>query len=160
MRWGHVDTERAFISIPDSKNGEARDIPINSRLHDILAAISHEIVPGGFVFINKRTRKPYTAGRASHAFQQAVATAEVVKEGQESVTLHTLRHTVAWRLRKAEVQELKIAMILGHSVENNITARYGRPQSEELRSAVEALVVLRNRVILGTEGAPAKKGSV
>ena len=156
MRWEDVDIVRDFITIPETKNGQPRTIPMNARLKDVLLALRpHEITPKGHVFVADAEKgEPYYASSVSHAFEKAVRAARVKGEGRNSGSFHTLRHTVAYRLRKARVQELLISLLLGHSVENNITARYGRPEPEDLRAAVEALVELRKSGDLGTNGAP------
>lgn len=161
MGWEDVDIRRGFILIPETKNGEPRSIPMNARLRDLILAIRpQEIAPKGPVFVNAKTGQGYDPSTFTHSFDDAIRRAGLKGEGRNSGSFHTLRHTVAWRLRKAKVQELFISLLLGHSVENNITARYGRPGPEDLWPAVNALVELRKSGDLGTDGAPAEMGRV
>jgi integrase len=81
MTWDRIDLEQKQLSIPYSKNGKTRHIPLNSAA---LAALKRVPSNGVRVFASKGYR---------HWFDKAVLNAKI-----ENFTWYSLRHSFASRL--------------------------------------------------------------
>ena len=114
--WQDVSLVRRTLTIPRSKNGTTRHVPLNQaalRALEVLQAQanSSELVCGG----------PNTSRRW---FEPAVKAA-----GLESFTWHCLRHTFASRLVMAGVDIRTVQELLGHKT-IAMTVRYSSPCPE------------------------------
>jgi len=60
LKWQDVDLDLRMIHVSDSKNYEARDIPINDILYETLKALREKSGEGQeYVFVNPKTGRPY-----------------------------------------------------------------------------------------------------
>jgi integrase len=132
LRWRHVDFKAGVLTIPRSKNGEARHVPMNATVREILARRPRSLNREALVF-------PNGAGMvdlrwAEKAFPEAARTAQI-----EDFRLHDLRHTFASRLVMAGVDLLTV-MQLGGWKSLAMVQRYGHLSPGHRQSAVERLV--------------------
>lgn len=128
LRWVDVDFSANAIHVPSeiTKNGRARSIPLNqtalSALHELKErAAGAERVLG------------YSKDTLNRKFGAAVAAA-----GIAGVTLHTLRHTFATRLKDAGVDPFTVRDLLGHRT-IQMTNDYTHATPETMRCGVQAL---------------------
>jgi integrase len=124
-RWEDVDFERRLLTIPRSKNGAMRHLPLNaSALHALVELRARngrsEFVCGG-------------VRNARYWFESAVAAA-----GLKDFTWHCLRHTFASRLVMAGVDIRTVAELMGHKT-LAMTMRYAHLAPDHQRGAVERL---------------------
>src|SRR5207245_1428398 len=95
--WSNVDVENRRLTVPRSKHGERRYIPLNrSALHALETVQASNHNGNEHIFLSARTAKPLTKNR--HWFEEAIAEAKI-----ENFTWHDLRHTFASRLIMAGV---------------------------------------------------------
>lgn len=100
MRGGEIvslqraDIRGAYVHLPKTKNGDARDIPLSTRAREILA-----LVPHGFGLTN---------GQKDHAFRNARKRA-----GIADLHFHDARAEAIWRLSK-KLDVLELARAIGH----------------------------------------------
>jgi site-specific recombinase XerD len=122
LTWDRVDFQRQLLTIPLSKTGKTRHIPLNSIAVSALKRLPSN---GSRVF----TLKGY-----KHWFDKAVAQAEI-----DNFTWYSLRHTFASRLVMAGVDLRTVAELMGHKT-IQMTMRYAHLAPAHGLAAVERLV--------------------
>lgn len=136
LRWERVDLSADFgfnarITLYDTKNGEARGVPLNWAA--ITALTTLEPVPEkreGSVFKRKNGED---WGQIRTAFENAVELA-----GLADFRFHDLRHTAASHLAMRGCSVREIQEVLGHK-SFSMTLRYAHLSRTHLRKAVESL---------------------
>lgn len=130
LTWDCVDFDRRQLSVPRSKNGEARHIPLNDAA--IAALRIAERYKNGilYVFLNG-------AGGRLHSprlwFDAAVEDAKL-----KDFTWHCLRHTFASRLVMAGVDLRTVQELMGHKT-IQMTVRYAHLAPQHRLAAVQRL---------------------
>lgn len=147
LQWQDVDFKAEVLTIRQSKHGEARHVPLNSRALATLRTIRQGQVAEArrrhagereilspYVFCTG-TGAPYQSLRGlRRRFQQACREA-----GLTDLRWHDLRHTFASRLVMAGVDLYTVKDLLGHKT-LKMTARYAHLSPSHQRQAVERLV--------------------
>jgi integrase len=149
LTWNCVDFERQILTVPQSKNGETRHVPLNSTAVAAFLILKRYSDGNGAVFSAKSPRR---------GFDLAVQSA-----GLKDFTWHCLRHTFASRLAIAGVDLRTIQELMGHKT-TSMTCRYAHLTPSHKLAAVERLSVSLEtpsdtRPATGTvspEGAPYK----
>ena len=142
LRWRDVDLHSGVITVPRSKHGEARHVPINSVVRSVLFDLSlHRERP------DDPSERPFACRytQADKFFPKAVGYAQEALQGAgkdasrlESYTWHGNRHTFASRLVMAGV-DLRAVQELGGWKSLKMVERYGHLAPDHLRAAVERL---------------------
>ncbi|MBI5847240.1 MAG: site-specific integrase [Nitrospirae bacterium] len=131
LMWSQVDLKHGFILLDKTKNGERREIPINSVLLETLQGIVRRIdVP--YVFCNPETGRPFTKD-----WKKTFHTA-LKKAGIYDFKFHDLRHTFASQLVMAGVDLVTVKELLGHK-DIKMTLRYAHLAPSHKVKAVEML---------------------
>lgn len=118
LLWKNIDTKRSLAFLPQTKNGEARTVPLSPRALAILAALPRSI--GGLVL-------PVQRMTLYHVFHAAV-----VRAGVDDFTFHDLRHEALSRLaERGDFSVLELASISGHKT-LQMLKRYTHLQAEDL----------------------------
>jgi len=138
LLWEKVDFQRDVIYVPNSKTGRDYAVPMNADVRNTLLVLRSEANGSEYVFINPKTKKPYTD--LKKAFGTACRIA-----GIRDLHWHDLRHTFGTRLAEAGCSEATIASLMGHS-DPQTTRRYTHATDRAKRAAVEAVRVLRENV--------------
>jgi integrase len=154
MTWSNIND--GWIHIPDSKNGEKRDVPINSEIRAALASLDRPTQDGKpveWVFPNK--------SRKWHRHSQAVSNTftSLAKKLGIPVTFHCTRHTCITRLRLLKnVPDPLIMKISGHKSLKMLDV-YTHVQPVDLRGVTEGLGMpkdanqMQDRATKGTSAA-------
>ena len=128
--WSRVDLARKLITIPKSKNGNTRHIPLNSvaqaAFEELFARSSGQ--GRGFVNMQGEPLKGY-----KHWFDPAVREA-----GVSFFTWYCSQHTFASRLVMAGVDLRTVAELMGHKT-IQMTMRYAHLAPAHKLAAVEKL---------------------
>jgi len=99
--WKHVDFVRRTAHLPETKNGEARTVPLSTKAVAVIAglprSLSGEIFPG------------LTTESIKRAFIRACDRA-----GIENFHFHDLRHEATSRLFELGLNPIEVASITGH----------------------------------------------
>ncbi|MFC1532895.1 tyrosine-type recombinase/integrase [Thermodesulfobacteriota bacterium] len=139
LTWDKVDLKNRMIQLDakDTKDSEARDIPICKELFEIFRSLPCRLtVHRHYVF--------QYAGEPVHDIRKGLKRAckdagilygRNVKNG---FTFHDLRHTFNTNMRKAGVQESVIMEITGHST-REMFDRYNTVDDADKRAAIKAL---------------------
>ncbi|GAB3427919.1 site-specific integrase [Massilia solisilvae] len=135
LRWEHVNLEKRTAFLQDTKNGEARTVPLSSAALEILRSL--EPKARGNVF-------PITMEGFNQAYERAVerARGSYMKEcsGQGKLPdlkfladlhFHDLRHEAASRLFEKGLNVMEVASITGHKTLQTLK-RYTHLRAEEL----------------------------
>jgi len=136
LRWKDVDLRTGVLSIPRSKNGETRHIPMTSAVRAVLAQLPRPLTGTSLVFSNS------IGGRdlrwAEKTFPKAVSAARI-----DDFRLHDIRHTFASRLAMAGVDMLTIKD-LGGWKSLAMVQRYAHLSPSHRSEAIERLVRKRS----------------
>jgi len=124
LRWVFVDWKNEVITIPRSKSGEKRHVPLNPRAFEILRKIRAESVGSDLVF---------PGDPPDRIFPEVVAAA-----GMKNFRWHDLRHEFCSRLVMAGVPILTVKELAGHK-RLETTLRYAHLAPRHLREAVDLL---------------------
>lgn len=131
LRWEDVDLQLGIITIPVSKHGKKRHIPVNSLAREALQDLarlrktsSAYVVPGR-AKIRKKDQREW--------FEKAVRAA-----GVRDFRWHDLRHTFASRLVMAGVDLRTVMELMGHKT-IGMTMRYSHLAASHQLEAIERL---------------------
>lgn len=137
LTWDKVDLQGRVIHLEarDTKDKEARDVPILDELYAILRDMPRNI-HDNHVFLY--AGKPFT--KIEKALKTACSNAKIpygryIKDG---FIFHDLRHTFNTNMRKAGVTESVIMAITGHST-REMFDRYNTIDGEDTRQAINQL---------------------
>lgn len=136
LTWKNVNLKKRFLLLPDTKNGDARAVPLSSQAVSLLEALPRRI--SGRVF-------GLTPSAATHAFVRACKRARVKYEefcklsGKQpdksflmDLRLHDLRHEATSRLfESGKLDMMEVASITGHKT-LSMLKRYTHLRAEEL----------------------------
>jgi len=135
-RWTDIDWRRKIWSIPKTKSGRVRHVPLSKGALGVLSQLRTVPTLGGprppeFIFANPRTGKPYEAIYYSWNTARKLA-------GLPQLRVHDLRHSFASFLVNAGRSLYEVQELLGHA---NIqtTSRYAHLSRDRLAEAVEAV---------------------
>ncbi|CAA6603177.1 Phage integrase family protein [Rhodospirillaceae bacterium LM-1] len=117
LRWEHVSLGRRVARLQDTKNGEARDVPLSTKAVKVLEALPRELK--GRVF-------PITRDQASYFFAKAAKAA-----GIEDLRFHDLRHEATSRFFERGLNMMEAAAITGHKT-LQMLKRYTHLKAEDL----------------------------
>ena len=133
LLWEHVDFSTGLMTIPRSKSGELRRVPMNDVVRDILRALPSRM-KGPVVFPCATGKTPHDARNyVSRVFQPAVKRAAIA-----AFRWHDLRHTFASRLAMAGVDLRTIQELMGHKT-LVMTLRYAHLSQSHQFEAVQRL---------------------
>jgi hypothetical protein len=122
--WKHVDLDKRTIFLPDTKNGQARTVPLSTRALAALQILPRSI--SGLLF----TAKP---GSVRSAFLVAVQKAKAVSPEVilQNLRFHDLRHEAVTRLFEKGLNPIEVGMVSGHKT-LSMLQRYTHIRSETL----------------------------
>jgi site-specific recombinase XerD len=133
LRWEHVNLANRVVTIPRSKHGGARHVPLNDTATAILRSL-----PSRF---HSRWVFPSRAGKTAlnaTNFRQRVFNPAVRRARIENFRWHDLRHTFASRLAMKGVDLNSIRELMGHKT-LAMTLRYAHLSQSHLHQAVKQL---------------------
>lgn len=134
VRW--EDIQGSVIRIPNTKTGKPRNVPINSKMREVLDSLTKAVVDGQavpWVFYNPKGFIPYKGTTISEAFSRMAR-----KLNYEELTFHSTRHTFSTRMGAANVTEQKIMEVTGHS-SSRMLKRYTHLAKQDLAGVTEVL---------------------
>lgn len=128
LTWRHVDLSEGVLTVPSSKTGESRRVPLPRAFVDDLRA--RRQAPEAVVFGDRHGR-PLLRDHVTKAFARAARRA-----GLANLRFHDLRHVAASRWLASGAALPEVASILGHRT-LSISRRYAHPKWDRLRDLVE-----------------------
>ena len=130
LTWDRVDLKNRLILLDKTKNGERREIPINSILYNAFSEIVRNLKTD-YVFYNPKTLKPYYEIKKS--FAAALKKAHIL-----DFRFHDLRHTFASWLVMGGIDLTTVKELLGHK-DVKMTLRYSHLAASHISNAVKIL---------------------
>lgn len=137
LTWDKVDLNQRLIRLEpeDTKDREARDVPICDELFEILRSMPNRIQQAGSSNIVFQFRhKPVFDIRRGLSRACNAAGIKYGRNVKGGFVFHDLRHTFNTNMRKAGVSETVIMKITGHST-REMFDRYNTVDSEDLQKA-------------------------
>lgn len=131
LTWENVNVSRRVLTVPRSKNGETRHVPLNSAALAALTELRNRGEGTGPVIRNPQG-EPLAGPRSW--FEPAVGRSKI-----RAFSWHCLRHTFASRLVMAGVDLRTVQELLGHK-SIAMTVRYSHLSPTHTLAAVERLV--------------------
>lgn len=143
LTWENVDLERQTAHLPDTKNGEARTVPLSTRAVAILRALpradeddqSTQRTGPVFETTAMALRKGFVRAveRAQEQYQAdcKAAKRKPVTSFLEDVHFHDTRHEGASRLAEKLSNVLELSAVTGHK-DLRMLKRYYHPRAEDL----------------------------
>ena len=122
MTWEMVDLKKRTVTLPETKNGEKRTVPLSSEALRILSEIPRRL--DGSVW-------GITEDPISRAFIRACKRAKV-----EGLTFHDLRHEATSRLFEKGFNPMEVAAITGHKT-LQMLKRYTHLKAEDLAKRMD-----------------------
>jgi len=142
LTWDKVNLKSRFIELEpeDTKDREARNIPICDELYKMLYAMPNRIQASGkdnhvFQYKGKPITYNFTRSLKRACEAASIKYGRFVKGG---FIFHDLRHTFNTNMRKAGVAESVIMKITGHST-REMFDRYNTVDEDDTRKAVKQL---------------------
>ena len=133
LRWEYVDFTAGVLTIPRSKSGKTRHVPMNETTRETLRALPSRF-KSPWVFPSGTGETPLDAQN----FYNRVFVPALKRAGIEGFTWHTLRHTFASRLVMRGVSLPTVQELLGHQ-SAVMTLRYAHLSPEHQLDAVRKL---------------------
>jgi integrase len=118
LHWEHIDLNRRTAHLPDTKNGEARTVPLSTTAVRVLRTL-----PRGL-------HGPVFLGLTTEAVKRAYIRA-VRRAGIENLRFHDLRHEATTRLFEKGLNIMEVASITGHK-DLRMLRRYTHLKAEDL----------------------------
>lgn len=135
LKWSQVDFDKRVLTLPETKNGRPRYIPLNDQAVAALTACHALKNEQPWVFLNRygeRLESPRVW------FEKALEGCKL-----SGITWHTLRHTFASRLAMAGVELRTLQELLGHKTVV-MTLRYTHLSPQHNFAAVQKLCDAQN----------------
>jgi site-specific recombinase XerD len=132
LRWRDVDLKNRVLTIPRSKHGGVRHVPLNDTALSILRALPRRL-RSEYVFTTTRGTRLNPANILHRIFAPALEGA-----GIADFRWHDLRHTFASRLVMRGVDLRTVQELLGHK-SLAMTLRYSHLAPDHLQAAIRVL---------------------
>ncbi len=139
LLWANVDFTTGLITIPLSKSGKLRRVPMNETAREILRALPSRC-HSAYVFPSTTGKEPQDA----HSYVRRVFRPAVEQAGiEEGLRWHDLRHTFASRLVMAGVDLRTVQELMGHQ-SITTTLRYAHLSPGHQLDAIKRLDAARS----------------
>jgi integrase len=148
LRWEHVDFANGILTVPRSKHGGARRVPMNDTVRELLRALPSRL-KSAYVFPSATGETPLDACNfVRRVFVRALAAARI-----DGFRWHDLRHTFASRLTMAGVDLRTVQELMGHKT-LAMTLRYAHLSPAHQLDAVQRLNAEPTATTTATDAKP------
>jgi integrase len=131
LRWKDVDLKAGMLTIPRSKNGEMRHVPLTSTVRSIIGSLPRALNGTTLVF-------PNSEGKQDLRWPEKTVPAALADAQIEDFRFHDLRHTFASRLAMEGVDLLTIKELGGWKT-LSMVQRYAHLSPGHRHTAIERL---------------------
>lgn len=135
MQWHHVDLERQVAHLPETKNGDARDVPLSTRAVAILQSLPRSKDDHVFPITSMAAKLGFTRAvkraQAKYQHDQADAGKRASPAFLHDLHFHDLRHEAISRLAEKLTNVLELSAVSGHR-DLRMLKRYYHPKAEDL----------------------------
>ncbi len=144
LQWTQIDWDRRFLTLPRTKNGKPRHVPLNAVALAALQTLKKDHPNSPWVFVNEGDEK--LRGHRDW-FEPALKESRVL-----DYSWHCNRHSFASRLVMAGVDLRTVGELLGHRTPT-MTWRYSHLAPAHQQNAVERLVTPESQALTTGETA-------
>ncbi len=130
IRWSDIDFDRRILTIPRTKNGDTRHIPLNQKALSAFRQLRKDGPGTEWVFVNSEGNQ---LRNQRDWFDRVLENTKL-----PNYTWHCNRHTFASRLVMAGVDLRTVGELLGHRT-FQMTLRYAHLAADHKQSAVDRL---------------------
>ncbi len=120
LRWSDISHNRRVITLPMTKNGYGREVPLSQRAFDVLMDWKSR------VDVDQSTVFPMTPGALEQAWRRLLARSNV-----KDLRFHDLRHEGVSRLFERGLNMIEVSSISGHK-ELRMLKRYTHLSADDL----------------------------
>lgn len=135
LQWQHIDLKRQVAHLPDTKNGDTRDVPLSLRAVEVLKGLPRAIAGTVFPVTPKAVQKGFTRAieRAQAKYQKDYEEAGKQPSPKFLVNMHfhDLRHEATSRLADKLPNLIELSAMTGHK-DVRMLKRYYHPKAEDL----------------------------
>ncbi|MDI9330816.1 MAG: site-specific integrase [Alphaproteobacteria bacterium] len=141
LKWADIDFNKSIARLEDTKNGEARDVPLSPLALKILTERKGARGRGEYVFTSQREAaenghiQPATISRAFRRVRDEI---EKEKGHALNLRLHDLRHTAATRWSDDFKNPFDLQAITGHKDIRSL-ARYVNNKAEQIAAQMKKI---------------------
>ena len=125
LTWAEVDFDNDFVKFLNTKNGEDRDVPMFTRVRDILKQRRE-----------RGLKSPFDFSISSVEWTWRKVRRELKMDNEKDFVIHSLRHTCITRLLKRKIGIEVVQLIAGHN-DIRMTQAYNNPDKFDLRNALK-----------------------
>ena len=136
MAWNRVDLKKRTVTLPETKNGEKRIVPLSSEAVRILSSLPRRI--DGKIWDIFSPQTIAVAWRRAVARARAAYEKECKEKGTKpdpaflvDITFHDLRHEATSRFFEKGLNPMQVAAITGHKT-LQVLKRYTHLKAEDL----------------------------
>lgn len=122
------------VRVRAGKGNKYRDVPINATAREVITLWLESQHLEEYLFPSQKTK-----GRIGERALRHMLHPYVKVLGLEGVTMHSLRDTFAYRLKRSGAPIEEIADLLGQADMNTTRRRYARATSDDLQKTVERI---------------------
>jgi integrase len=119
LTWEHIHLEKRYAHLPDTKNGDSRDVPLSALALDLLRDLPGNISSDQVVF-------PLHFEALKSAWGRACC-----RVGISDLRFHDLRHEATSRFFEKGLNVMEVAAITGHK-DLRMLQRYTHLRAEDL----------------------------
>ncbi len=138
LTWPQIDFVGGEIYLGQTKNGDDRFVPMNSRVHEILSR-RYQSRTSKYVFPNWEGTQPRLNYAKTFRLAAERAGLPYGRRAINGFTMHSTRHTATTRMLRKGSDVRTVQEIVGHS-DMTMTLVYSHATSESRKRAVESLV--------------------
>lgn len=131
LEWKNIDLNRRVAHLPETKNDDARDVPLSTTAVAVLKKLPRRL--DGKVF-------GVVGAHVSHTFRETCEKLEI-----ENLRWHDLRHEATSRLFELGLNPMEVASITGHKT-LQMLKRYTHLRAEDLAAKLDSLAGATNSV--------------
>ena len=117
--WEHIHLDKRYVHLPDTKNGDSRDVPLSPLALDLLRDLPRNIRGDQAVF-------PLHYEALKSAWRRACSRAGII-----DLRFHDLRHEATSRFFEKGLNVMEVAAITGHK-DLRMLQRYTHLRAEDL----------------------------
>lgn len=133
LRKDHVFLEQRFVRLPDTKNGDARDVPLSRRAVELMRIL----LAGELSVVTRKIKArgdrliPYAVGTLGAKFREVRNDIDL-----RDLHFHDSRHEAATRLSRKLTNVLELAAVTGHRDLKSLQV-YFNPTASELADKLD-----------------------
>lgn len=150
LQWENVDLKRRAAFLPDTKNGDARDVPLSMRAVAILTGLPYgdgedsvecddrqgPVFPTTAMALRKGFGRALQRAQLAYANDCRKSHRKPIKGFLEDVHFHDTRHEAASRIATKLSNVLELSAVTGHR-DLRMLKRYYHPRAEDLAAKLD-----------------------